>query len=126
MQLARRTGFTLIELLVVMTIIATLLALAVPRYTGNVDKARESVLRENLASLRDVIDKYYADTGKYPLALDELVAHRYLRKIPLDPITGSNRTWIVIPPNEPEKGAVFDVHSGATARARDGTSYRDW
>jgi general secretion pathway protein G len=126
MQKRMRAGFTLIELLVVMTIIATLLALAAPRYIGNVDKAKESVLRENLASLRDVLDKHYADTGQYPAALDALVTHKYMRKIPIDPITDSNRTWIVVAPSDSEKGGVFDIHSGATGRARDGTSYRDW
>lgn len=121
-----RNGFTLIELLVVMAIIATLLTFAAPRYVGSVDKAKEAVLRENLASLRDVLDKHYADTGKYPTTLDELVTHKYLRKIPMDPMTDSNRTWIVIPPDDPQKGGVFDIHSGAAGRARDGTLYRDW
>jgi len=121
-----RAGFTLIELLVVMAIIATLLSLAAPRYIGNVDKSKEAVLRENLATLRDVLDKHYADTGKYPAALDELVNARYMRKIPIDPITDSNRTWVVIPPEDPQKGGVFDVHSGASGKARDGTLYRDW
>jgi general secretion pathway protein G len=121
-----RNGFTLIELLVVMAIIATLLTFAAPRYVGSVDKAKEAVLRENLASLRDVLDKHYADTGKYPTTLDELVTHKYLRKIPMDPMTDSNRTWIVIPPDDPRKGSVFDIRSGAAGRARDGTLYRDW
>ncbi len=119
-------GFTLVELLVVMAIIATLLSIAAPRYIGNVDKAKEAVLRENLATVRDVLDKHYADTGKYPAALDELVARGYLRKIPEDPITDSNQSWILIPPSDPEKGAVFDIRSGATGRARDGSHYRDW
>lgn len=121
-----KSGFTLIELLAVMAIIATLLTFAAPRYIGSVDKSKESVLRENLATLRDVLDKHYADTGKYPAALDELVAKRYLRRMPVDPITDSDRTWIVVPPEDKEKGGVFDVHSGADGRARDGTSYRDW
>jgi general secretion pathway protein G len=119
-------GFTLIELLVVMAIIATLLSIAAPRYVGNVDKAKEAVLRENLASLRDSLDKYYADNGKYPPSLDDLVTRKYLRKIPLDPVTDSNRTWVVIPPQDVQKGAVYDIRSGATGRARDGSSYRDW
>lgn len=121
-----KSGFTLIELLVVMAIIATLLSLAAPRYIGNVDKAKESVLKENLASLRDVLDKHYADKGKYPAKLDELVTHRYLRKIPIDPITDSNKTWVVIPPPDVQLGGVFDVRSGASGKARDGTNYRDW
>jgi general secretion pathway protein G len=122
----KRAGFTLIELLVVMTIIAALLSLAAPRYIGNVDRAKEAVLRENLASLRDVLDKHYADNGKYPMTLDELVARRYLRKIPIDPFTDSNHTWIVTPPADPQTGAIFDVHSGAPGKASDGTVLREW
>ncbi len=109
-----------------MAIIATLLSLAAPRYIGNVDKSKEAVLRENLATLRDVLDKHYADTGKYPVALDELVNARYMRKIPIDPVTDSNRTVVVVSPEDPQKGGVFDVHSGASGKARDGTLYRDW
>lgn len=121
-----RAGFTLIELLVVMAIIAALLSLAAPRYIGNVDRAKESVLKENLASLRDVLDKHYADTGKYPMALDDLVARRYLRKVPVDPFTDSNRTWVAIPPDDPQKGAIFDVRSSAAGKASDGSALRDW
>jgi len=121
-----RSGFTLIELLVVMAIIATLLSLAAPRYIGNVNKAKEAVLQENLASLRDMLDKHYADRGKYPASLDELVTRRYVRKIPIDPVTDSSRTWIVVPPSDPEKGGVFNVRSGAPGKARDGSAYIDW
>lgn len=119
-------GFTLIELLVVMAIIAALLSLAAPRYIGNVDRAKEAVLKENLASLRDVLDKHYADTGKYPMTLDELVTRRYLRRIPVDPFTDSNRTWVATPPADPQKGAIFDVHSGATGKSSDGSALREW
>lgn len=122
----KQVGFTLIELLVVMTIIATLLTFAAPRYIGSVDKSKEAVLRENLTVLRDALDKHYSDSGKYPATLEELVTHKYLRKIPIDPVTDSDRTWIVIPPDDAQKGGVFDVHSGASGRARDGSSYRDW
>ncbi|EJL90072.1 prepilin-type N-terminal cleavage/methylation domain-containing protein [Herbaspirillum sp. CF444] len=122
----KKRGFTLIELLVVMAIIATLLTFAAPRYIGNVDKAREAVLRENLASVRDVLDKFYGDTGKYPQSLDDLVTHKYLRKIPLDPVTESNKTWVVVAPENPDLGGVFDIHSGSSARAKDGTLYREW
>lgn len=122
----RQRAFTLIELLVVMSIIATLLSLAVPRYIGNVDKAKEAVLRENLASLRDVLDKHFSDTGKYPMALDELISRRYLRKIPVDPLTDSNRSWVLVAPADPKMGAIFDVRSGAKGKARDGNAYSDW
>src|SRR5574342_257296 len=90
-------GFTLVELLVVMAIIALLLALAAPRYFKSVNKAEEAVLKENLTLMRDAIDKFYADTGKYPPNLEELVSKRYLRKIPDDPVTGANNTWVVVP-----------------------------
>ncbi len=119
-------GFTLIELLVVMVLIAMLLSIALPKYIGNVDRSKEAVLREDLSSLRDLIDKHYADTGKYPMALQDLVTHHYLRKVPVDPMTDSDRTWVVVPPGDPNKGAVFDIHSGSSAKARDGTYFRDW
>ncbi|UWE14524.1 type II secretion system protein [Herbaspirillum huttiense] len=122
----RNAGFTLIELLVVLAIIGTLLALAAPRYIGSVEKAREAALRENLATMRDVIDKFYGDTGKYPASLNDLVTQRYLRKIPVDPMTESNQSWISLAPEDGGQGAVFDVRSGSQGRARDGTFYKDW
>lgn len=122
----QKRGFTLIELLVVMAIIATLLTLAVPRYFGNLDKAKEAVLRENLSTLRQSLEKYYEDTGKYPAALDDLVARKYLRKIPVDPITESQATWIIIAPGDVQKGGVFDVQSGASGNAKDGSAYSEW
>ena len=122
----RRGGFTLIELLVVLAVVATLLALAVPRYFSSLEKSREAVLHQNLAMLRETLDKYYADTGRYPDALDELVSGKYLRSVPLDPITDSNATWIAIPPEEAEMSGVYDVRSGAEGVARDGTAYRSW
>jgi general secretion pathway protein G len=121
-----KRGFTLVELLVVMTIIALLLTLAVPRYFGSVDRAKEAVLRENLTTLRDSLDKFYGDTGRYPNDLSELVSNKYLRNIPADPITDSVTTWVVIPPATAEKGGVFDVKSGAKGSARDGSPYSDW
>lgn len=121
-----KNGFTLIELLVVMALIAALLSLSVPRYIGNVRKAEEAVLQENLATLRTVLEKYYSDRGRYPATLDELVAARYLKKVPLDPVTDSRTSWIVVPPADPEQGGVFDVRSGAPGSARDGSLYRDW
>lgn len=123
----RRRGFTLIELLVVMAVIGLLLSLALPRYFGNIDKAKESVLRQDLAILRDAIDKYYGDTGRYPESLEELAARRYLRKIPVDPITEHDDTWITLPPpDKKEAGNVFDVKSGAVERAKDGSNYGSW
>lgn len=121
-----RRGFTLIELLVVMALIGMLLSLSVPRYFGNVDKARESVLRQNLAQTRDAIDKYFSDNGRYPESLDEIVARRYLRKLPVDPVTDRSDSWIIVEPEKKDSGKVFDVKSGATGRARDGTDYATW
>lgn len=120
------SGFTLIELLVVMAVIATLLTLAVPRYFASMEKSREAVLHANLTLMRQTLDKYYGDTGRYPDALDELVAARYLRAVPLDPITDSTATWVVLPPPQPEMGGVYDVRSGAEGVARDGSAYADW
>lgn len=122
----QRAGFTLIELLVVLAIIATLLSLAAPRYTGSVDKAKESVLRENLATFRSAIDKHFGDTGKYPATLNDLVTRKYLRRVPLDPVTDSETAWIVVAPADTQQGAVSDVRSGAPGKSRDGTAYRDW
>jgi general secretion pathway protein G len=121
-----KSGFTMIELLVVMAVIALLLSLAAPRYFNSVLKSREAVLRENLAVTRQALDRYYGDNGKYPDALDMLVSKKYLRSLPLDPITDSVATWVIIPPDVPEKGGVFDVKSGATGKARDGTAYAEW
>lgn len=119
-------GFTLIELIVVMLIIAMLATLAVPRYFGSVQKSRDAVLKENLALMRSALDKYYGDNDKYPAALEDLVSHKYLRSIPPDPLTDSAKTWVTVPPDDPDKGGVYDVHSGAEGNAADGTAYREW
>ena len=123
---AKPSGFTLVELLVVLAVIASLLTLAVPRYFSSLEKSREAVLQQNLALLRATLDKYYGDKGRYPDALDELVSTKYLRSVPVDPITESRATWVSIPPDSPEKGGVYDVRSGAEGVARDGTEYRSW
>ena len=121
-----RSGFTLIELLVVMAIIAVLLTLAVPRYFGSLDRSKEAVLREDLYQLRDAIGKYYGDKGKYPESLETLAAEKYLRKIPVDPITESATTWVVVAPEDPQKGGVYDVKSGAQGKSSDGSVYTEW
>jgi general secretion pathway protein G len=127
MMLKRKeTGFTLIELMVVLAVIATLLAIALPRYFSGLEKSREAVLQQNLVMMRETLDKYYGDKGKYPDALDELVSNKYLRKLPVDPITDSDATWVIIPPDQPEMGGVYDVKSGAQGVARNGTEYRTW
>ncbi|MEW5893711.1 MAG: type II secretion system protein [Pseudomonadota bacterium] len=120
-----KRGFTLIELLVVMAILATLLTLAVPRYFQHLERSREAVLRENLAVVRDAIDKYHADRGTWPESLADLADKRYLRTIPMDPITESRETWQIVPPPEGGSG-IYDVHSGAQGTASDGTPYAEW
>ena len=125
-MVTRRPGFTLIELLVVLSIVAMLLTLALPRYFSSVDKSKEAVLRENLNQMRDVISRYYADKGKYPESLDALVADRYLRKVPLDPITESTSTWQIVQPEDPQKGGVYDVKSGAPGKGQDGSEFSQW
>lgn len=121
-----KNGFTLIELLVAMTIIALLLSIVAPRYFNSVLKAEEAVLKEDLSLMRSALDKYRADTGKYPDTLGDLVNKKYLRKLPVDPITQRADTWILIPPATNEQGTVFDIRSGAQGKARDGTLYGDW
>jgi general secretion pathway protein G len=124
---AGRRGFTLIELMVVLSIVALLLSVAVPRYFNSLNKSRESVLRANLAATRDALDKYFGDTGRYPDSLEQLVQARYLRTLPLDPLTDSTTTWTLVPPDKPERaGAVYDLHSGAPGKAVDGSNYSDW
>jgi general secretion pathway protein G len=121
-----RKGFTLIELMIVLAIVATLLSIAVPRYYSSIDRSKEAVLKENLYQMRDAIGKYYADKGKYPESLAALASDKYLRKLPLDPLTDSDTTWIVVPPEDPQKGGVFDVKSGAQGKALDGTEFATW
>jgi general secretion pathway protein G len=119
-------GFTLIELLVVLAIIGTLLSLALPRYNASVDKSKEAVLRQNIATLRDAIDKYHGDTGTYPQSLEDLVTKQYLRRIPLDPVTNSEKTWIPLQATTADEQGIIDVKSGATGRSRAGTPFQEW
>lgn len=122
----RFKGFTLIELLVVMAIVATLLSLVAPRYFNSLEKAREAVLRQDLSIMRQAIDQFYSDTGKYPIDMMELVDKRYLRSIPIDPFTESNQTWVEVPPRNETETGVYDVHSGYKGRAPDGSFYEEW
>ncbi len=122
----RRRGFTLIELLVVLAIVATLATLVLPRYLGRVEAAQEAVLRENLRTTRDLIGKFYGDHGRYPDSLQELVDRRYLAALPHDPVLDSADAWVITPPPEGEKGAVYDLHSGAPGNGRDGSAYAQW
>lgn len=123
----KRMGFTLVELLVVMTVVGLLLSIAAPRYFEHVARAKETVLRHNLAGMRQAIDKFYADRGRYPASLPELVQQKYLREIPLDPVTDSTETWKLLPPPGQQPGsAVFNVRSGATGVSVDGAGYASW
>lgn len=101
-------GFTLIELMVVMAIIATLLTLALPRYFGSLERSKEAVLKENLYQMREAISHYHADRGRYPETLESLAADKYLRKVPVDPMSESAATWVIIE----QQGGVYDVKSG--------------
>ena len=119
-------GFTLIELLVVLAIVATLLTLAAPQYFSSVDRAKDTVLKENIATLRDAIDKFYGDTGKYPETLDALVQKRYLKSLPLDPVTDKRDSWVTIQASGQGQSGIADVQSGAAGKDADGVPYKDY
>ncbi|HYN53160.1 MAG TPA: prepilin-type N-terminal cleavage/methylation domain-containing protein [Methylotenera sp.] len=119
-------GFTLVELLVVLAILALLLTLAVPKYFTSIERAKDATLRQDLSTLRESIDKFYADKGHYPEALEDLVEHQYIRQLPIDPITEKTTTWLITPPEPPLEGSIYDIHSGASGTAKDGTKYGDW
>ncbi len=120
-------GFTLMELMVVMAIIASLMTLALPRYFNSVERSREAVLRQDLHIMRDAIDKFFADLGRYPVTLQELADKRYLRKVPVDPVTESAGTWVLVAPPEGEvREGIYDVRSGAPGTSLDGEAYESW
>jgi general secretion pathway protein G len=126
-----RDGFTLIELLIVITLISLLATMGVVQYKNSVQSTREAILRTDLFRMRDAIDQYYADKTKYPASLEALVSDGYMRKIPEDPITQSAETWQTVPaepdPSNPSsEPGIYDVKSGATGTALDGTSYADF
>lgn len=124
----RSRGFTLIELIVVMAIVALLASIAAPRYFRSVERAKENSLKSSLRVMRDAIDHFAADRGRYPDSLDELVQARYLRGVPEDPLTGGPQSWVLLtPPADTDIGGqVFDVRSGSAERAPDGSLYADW
>ncbi|HEY3381421.1 MAG TPA: prepilin-type N-terminal cleavage/methylation domain-containing protein [Vicinamibacterales bacterium] len=130
-RLGAESGFTLIELMVVVALVAVLAGMGVVQYRNGVLRTREGVLKEDLFRMRDAIDQYYADKGKYPASLDALVSDGYMRQLPKDPMTESTDTWQPIP-SEPDPGnptaeaGVFDVKSGAEGTSLEGTAYAEW
>jgi general secretion pathway protein G len=124
-------GFTLVELLVVISMISILAAMGVVQYRNSVQRTKETILKKDLFEIRDVIDQYYADKGKYPSSLDALVSDGYLRKIPVDPITNSADTWQTEPAepdpaNPSAEPGIYNVKSGATGTSLDGSAYSEW
>lgn len=127
MAVTERRGFTLIELLVVLAIMALMLTIAVPRYLQHLERSKEAVLRENLNLTRSVIDRFYGDKGRYPKSLDELVDLRYLRALPVDPLTESAETWVIVPvPGDGAVDGVYDLRSGAPGEDTNGRPYGEW
>lgn len=124
----RSRGFTLIELLLALLLVALLASLVTPVVTGSVQRARESTLKEDLYALRKAIDDYYADSGSYPPDLESLVTKRYLRRVPIDPMTESRDTWkFTLADGENDKAnGIVDVHSGSDEKSNDGTYYKEW
>ena len=131
MRLRDARGFTLIELLVVISLIFVLAGLALVQYQNSVQRSKEAVLKQDLYRMRDAIDQFYADKNKYPQSLDELVSEKYLRSVPVDPITGRADSWQTVmsepdPLNPTAQPGIYDVKSGAEGTALDGTNYVDW
>lgn len=125
MRNKQKRGFTMIELLVVLAIVAMLLSLVAPRYMHQEDKAKEAALKENLAGFRVALDQYYGDQGHYPEQLDQLVQARYLRKLPLDPISKQSN-WQLVTLDQEGRRVIYDVKSAAAGNGMDGTPYNSW
>ena len=125
-----KKGYTLLELMIVVAIVGILVTLAIPTFQQSAVKAREAALKQNLFTMRAVIDQFYADRGDYPLSLDELVEAKYIRDIPVDPFTKSNTTWNTIYEDQEEgddsPAGIYDIKSGSDEIALDGTPYKEW
>jgi len=127
----RRNGYTLIEMIIVMAIISILLAIAVPLYQKSLLRTKESLLKNNLFTLRTVIDEYTYDKQKAPQTLDDLVNDGYLRAVPLDPITNSSQSWRLVMEDavtsvDQTMPGIYDVRSGSDQKSLEGTSYAEW
>ncbi len=128
---SRSRGFTLIEMLIVISIMVTLISIAVPIYTASITHAKEAVLRDDLFTLRSCIDQYTMDKQKAPQSLEDLVSAGYLKQLPADPFTGRNDTWVpaqddtLMDPSQTDPGIV-DVHSGSSMSSSDGSAYSSW
>jgi general secretion pathway protein G len=130
-KFTRRAGFTLIEMMIVMAIIVVLIGIAVPYYQKSLLRSKESVLHNNLFTMRQVIDEYTYDKQKAPASLQDLVSDGYLRGVPVDPITGNNTSWKLIMEDAGQSASatepgIFDVRSGSEKTSLDGTPYADW
>lgn len=128
---SNQSGFTLIELLIVITLIMILAGIAMVQYRNSIVAAEEAVLQTNLTRMRDAIDQYYADKGRYPASLETLASERYIREVPIDPMTKSNATWVTTmadpdPSNVTGGPGIYDVKSGSDKTALNGTRYSNW
>ena len=121
-----RRGYTLIEMMIVISIISILATMALPSFQKQLLRAKETNLRRSLFIMRDTIDQYFADHGRYPDSLQDLETGKYVRQIPMDPLTGSPDTWITIPPEGFAEGNIYDVHSGSNKISLDGRPYNEW
>ena len=127
----KRAGYTLIELIIVMAIISILISVAVPFYVKSIQRTKETVLKQNLFNLRTVIDEYTFDKKAAPQQLEDLVREGYLRAVPVDPITGNNRSWRTVIEDsvrsaDQTQPGIFDVRSGSDLKSLEGNSYSDW